>query len=105
MPGRQRLAPRKIAAIERRLEGVFADFLKAIPALYRDRLLSRHPLSRQPLCAAWGDAWSGITAAHTGLDALRKMLEERAAALPAPPACPFVEASVVEDQRSSQLLS
>ena len=84
---------RKVAALEQKADELFAAFYELMPELYRERLLSKNPLSMQPVCAAWGDAWAGASAAHKGFVALRKLLEERAAALPQPPECPFVESS------------
>ena len=83
---------RKVASLERRLDELFGDFFKLMPELYRERLLSKHALSELPVCAAWGGAWSGMSAAHKGMVALHKILEERAEELPKPVACPFVEA-------------
>ena len=93
--GRQRSAARKIAAIERRAEELLVDFYALIPVIYREQLASDHRASRLPICAAWGGAWAGVSAAHNGLVALREKLEERAAALPAPPSCPFVDSGAV----------
>ena len=86
MAGRQRLMVRKVAAVEQKADELFTAFYELMPELYRERLLSKHPLSMQPMCAAWGDAWAGVSAAHKGLVGLRKLVEERAAALPIPPA-------------------
>jgi hypothetical protein len=91
MAGRQRLMARRVAAIEQKADKLFSEFYELMPQLYRERLLSEHPLSMQPVCAAWGDAWAGVSSAHKGLSALRKLLDERAAVLPVPPQCPFVE--------------
>jgi hypothetical protein len=84
---------RKAAALQQRAEELFAAFYEQMPELYRERLLSKDPLSMQPVCAAWGEAWGGVSAAHKGIVALHALLEQRAAALPQPPACPFVEPS------------
>ncbi len=89
---------RKSAALEQKADELFAAFYELMPELYRERLQSEHPLSLQPVCAAWGDAWAGISAAHKGFVALRKLLEERAATLPQPPACPFVDYSGSENR-------
>jgi hypothetical protein len=92
MPGRQRRMARKVAALERKLSELFAEFCELMPALYRERIQSHDPLSTQPVCAAWEGAWAGVTAAHEGLTALHKLLEARAANLPQAPCCPFVAA-------------
>jgi hypothetical protein len=105
MAGRQRLMARKVAAIEKKSDELFSAFYKLMPELYRERLLSKNPLSRQPVCAAWGDAWKGASAAHKGLVALRKLLEERAAALPQAPACPFVGPSIDENHGAGRAIS
>jgi hypothetical protein len=88
---------RKVAALENKSEKLFAAFYDLMPELYRERIRSNNPLSMQPVCAAWGDAWAGVSAAHKGLVALRKLLEQRAAALPQPTACPFVQSSGSEN--------
>jgi hypothetical protein len=93
MAGRQRSMARKVAALEQKADELFAAFYALMPELYRERLLSKHALSMQPVCATWGGAWAGLSAAHKGIIALHKLLEERAAALPQPPVCPFVEPS------------
>jgi hypothetical protein len=97
MAGRQRSMARKVAVIEQKADELFATFYELMPELYRERILSNHPLSMQPVCAAWGEAWAGASAAHKGLVALRKLLEQRAAALPQPTACPFVQSSGSEN--------
>jgi hypothetical protein len=84
---------RKVAALEQKADELFAAFYTLMPDLYCERILSDHTLSMQPVCAAWGDAWAGLSAAHKGIVALRTILEERAAGLPQPQACPFVEFS------------
>ena len=93
MPGRQRAVVRKVAALEQKARVTLTELYALMPELYRERLLANHPLALQLPCAAWGDAWAGASEAHTGLAALHKLLEERAAALPHPPECPFVESS------------
>lgn len=95
MPGRQRLMARKVAVLEQKADKLFSEFYELMPQLHRERLLSKHPLSLQPMCAAWGDAWAGVSAAHRGLVALGGLLEERAATLPLPPACPFLAKTAV----------
>jgi hypothetical protein len=82
---------RKVAAVEQKADELFAAFYALMPELYRERLVSDHPLSMQPVCAAWGEAWAGLSAANKGIIALHALLEERAAALPQPRACPFAE--------------
>ena len=85
---------RKVASLEQKCDELFDEFYELMPELYRERLLAKDPLSRQPMCAAWGGAWAGMTAALKGFIALCKLLDERAAALPVPPACPFVESDI-----------
>src|SRR3954464_3351466 len=91
MAGRQRSMARKVAALQQKSDVLFATFSELMPELYRERLLSNNPLSMQPVCEAWGNAWAGISSAHKGLVALRELLEQRAASLPQPPVCLFIE--------------
>ena len=102
MPGRQRLAARNIAAIEKRTTELLKEFYGLMPAMYRDRLLTQDPLTLEPLCIAWGHAWEKLSNASRRLIALRNILQDRAAALPNPPASSLAESDVVENQSSSQ---
>ena len=81
---------RKVAMLEQKADELFSAYYELMPQLYRERLLSKNALSMQPVCAAWGDAWAGVSTAHKALVKLHELLEERAAALPLPPACPFL---------------
>ena len=48
MPGRQRAAARKIAAIEMQTTDLLCEFYKLMPEMYRERLLTQDPLSFPP---------------------------------------------------------
>ena len=82
MPGRKRMKARKVAALEENASELFSAFHQLMPELYRERLQLNDPLAEHPVCAAWGEAWAGLTAAHKGLVALRQLLDEQVKLLP-----------------------
>ena len=82
---------RKLAAMEAESHKLGDHFWALMPQIYKDRSDPTDAVN-----AAWVNAISAIADAHRAIGDLRQLLADKAARLPLPPPCPFVEA--IEDK-------
>jgi hypothetical protein len=76
------------------LDTLGAEFHKLMPQLYKDRAKSQGSLS--PINAAWHEAMVSLCSAHQAVEALTKLLVEKADACPVPEPCPFVASAAAD---------